>query len=266
MRPVMAGITQYVEWLWALNVTAELGLFAFMATRKQYRTFPLFFYYLCVALLQSVVLFIAYRVWGFTAPISERFGWGTQGIVLCARALAIAEICWHLLGEYSGIWVLARRILLTFAFLVALYSILTAGWKWEETVLKADRGMELTIVVVIVILFVFARYYEVVAEPALRALAIGFFLLSCFAVVNDTILQNKLKRYEDLWRLLGALAFLASLSLWFSAMRKALPIPTSRATLLPGEIYRTLAPEVNLRLRRLNEQLSKLGQGRARRS
>jgi hypothetical protein len=266
MRPVMAGLTTYEAWLWALNFTAELGLFVAMSARKHYRRLPLFYYYICLAVVQSIVLFVAYEVWGFTSPISERFGWGTQGIVLCARGLAVAEICWHLLAQYSGIWMLARRILLFFALLVALYSILTAGWRWDQTVLKADRGMELTIGVVIAILFLFARYYEIVAEHVVRALAIGFFLLSCFAVVNDTILQHQLKQYEALWRLLGTLAFLATMSVWFSALRKPLPSAATLHALLPGDVYRTMAPEVNVRLRRLNEQLSKLGRVKEHRS
>jgi hypothetical protein len=266
MRPVMAGITKYVLGVWALNVSVELGLFIFMAARKHYRSYPAFFSYICVVLLQSVVLFAGYWVRGFSSAFAERFGWGTQGVVLCARALAVAEICWHLLGQYSGIWVLARRILLSCAFIVALYSILTAGWQWDETVLRADRGLELTIGVVIVILFLFARYYEIVAEPAVRSLAIGFFLLSCFAVVNDTILKRKLGQYEDLWRLLATLAFLASLSLWVSAFRKPLAVSATRPALLPGDIYRTIAPEVNARLRRLNEQLRKLGRVKEHRS
>jgi hypothetical protein len=266
MRPVMAGISKYVLWVWALNVAVELGLLLALASRKHYRNYPAFFSYICVDLLQAVVLLPGYLRWGFSAALTERFAWGTQGIVIFARAWAIAEICWHLLGQYSGIWALARRILLFFAFLVALYSILTAGWQWDQTVLKADLGLELTIGVVIVILFLFARYYEIVADPALRVLAIGFFLFSCFTVVNGSILQHKLKQYEDLWRILGILAFLASLSLWFSAFRKPLPVLASGPALLPGDVYRTLAPEVNVRLRRLNEQLSKLGRSRKHRS
>jgi len=262
----MAGLTTYEAWVWALNFTAELGLFVSMSARRHYRKFPLFYYYICLAVLQSIVLFVAYEVWGFNSPISERFGWGTQGIVLCARALVVAEICWHLLGHYSGIWMLARRILLFFALVVALYSILTAGWRWNETVLKADRGLELTIGVVIVILFLFARYYEVVAEHVVRALAIGFFLLSCFAVVNDTILQHQLKEYEFFWRLLSILAFLATMSLWFSALLRPMSSSETMPVLLPGDVYRTIAPEVNVRLRRLNEQLSKLGRGKEHRS
>lgn len=258
----MAGISEYVLLVWALNVAVEVGLFVSLAWRKHYRNYPAFFSYICVDLLQALVLLPGYLRWGFSADFTERFAWGTQAIVIFARAWAIAEICWHLLGQYSGIWVLARRILLFFASLVAFYSISTAGWQWNQTVLRADLGLELTIGVVIVTLFLFARYYEIVADPALRVLAIGFLLFSCFTVVNGAILQHKLKQYEDLWRFLEVLAFFASLSLWFSAFRKPLPVTASEPALLPGDIYHTLAPEVNIRLRRLNEHLSKLGRER----
>ena len=266
MRPVMVGISKYALWLWALNVAVEMAILISMVARKHYRHFPAFFGYICLDLLQATALALAYLKLGFSAAVTERFAWGTQGIVLCARALAIGEICWHLLGQYAGIWMLARRILLSCAAIVAAYSIYQAGWKWDETVLRADRGLELTIGVVMVILFLFARYYEIVPEPAVRALAIGFFLYSCFRVVNDTILTQRLAQYEDQWRLLGTLAFFASVSLWFSALRKPLPAPASGPAMLPSEIYRTLAPEMNVRLRRLNEQLNKLGNARARRS
>jgi len=266
MRPVMAGLVTYEQWLWAFSIAVEIALFASMAVRKYYRSYPAFFSYIGVDLLQAGALFAAYSYWGFNAPASEHFSWETQVVVLCARAWAIAEICRHLLGQYAGIWALARSILLFCAAAVASFSIYTAGWKWSKTVLAADTGLEFTIGVVLVVLFLFARYYEIVPEPTVRIVAIGFFLFSCFRVVNDTILQHSLARYVEVWRLLGGLAFFASLTLWLSAFRKPVPALVSGPALLPGEIYRTLAPQVNLRLRRLNDQLSKLGSSRARRS
>src|ERR1700719_4537206 len=157
MRPVMVGLDRYEQWLWAFSIAVEIALFVSMAARKHYRRYPAFFSYICVDLLQAVVLLSSYLLWGFSSPFTERFAWATQGIVLCARAVAVTEICWHVLGQYSGIWSLARRILLTFAAILAFYTLYTAGWKWDQTVLRADRGLELTVSVVILILFLFAR-------------------------------------------------------------------------------------------------------------
>jgi len=108
---------------------------------------------------------------------------------------------------------------------------------------------------VIVLLFVFARYYEVGVEPAVRTMAIGFLLYSCFRVLNDTILEGWSHRYATLWNLLGTLSFLASMLLWSWAFRRTQPATTFEAERAPEDLYRTLAPEINARLRELNEQL-----------
>ena len=262
----MVGLNKYVQFLWALSAAIEIALLVSMVSRKHYRTYPAFFFYICVDFLQTAVLFVLYYAWGFSSPFTERFAWATQGIAVCARALAVTEVSRHLLRQFRGIWALAWRILLFCGATVALYSALIAGWQWDRTVLQLDRGLELTIVFVIVALFLFARYYEVVAEPAVRTLGIGFFLLSSFNVVNDTILQRRLAQYENLWRLLGLFAFLSSLSLWISAFRKPLPSSEPRLALLPGDMYRTLVPGLNARLRLLNEKLGQFWNAKERRS
>ncbi len=262
----MVELAKYQQFLCALNVAMEIGLLVSMAARKHYRTHPAFFFYVCMTFLQAVVAFIVYSTWGFSSSFTQRFAWATQGIVICARALAVAELCRHLLGQFRGIWALAWRILLFCGATVALYSALIAGWRWDRTVLQIDRGLELSIVFVIVALFLFARYYEVVAEPAVRTLGIGFFLLSSFNVVNDTILQRRLAQYGDFWWLLGLLAFLSSVSLWISAFRKPLPSSEPHPALLPGDIYQALVPGLNARLCLLNEDLGQFWNVKERRS
>jgi hypothetical protein len=175
--------------------------------------------------------------------------------VLLARALAVAEICRHVLAKYRGIWGLAWRLLLASAVLVLLYSIVAAGFEWRLIELNADRALELTITVVLVMLFVFAQYYQVAMEPVLRIMAIGFFLYSCFGVLNDTILERWKYGYAALWNLMGSLAFLASLLLWNWALRETQTLAGPETTLLSEGVYRTLAPEINMRLKVLNENL-----------
>jgi hypothetical protein len=66
--------------------------------------------------------------------------------------------------------------------------------------------------------------------------------------------------------LLGAFAFLASLSLWTWALRKPQSQTESVEILLPRGVYQSLTPEINLRLRLLNEQLSRFWPAEARHS
>jgi hypothetical protein len=111
------------------------------------------------------------------------------------------------------------------------------------------------IAVTLVILFVFAQYYEVAMEPVLRFMATGFFLYSCFGVFNDTVLERWKHGYAPLWNLMGSLAYLATLLLWNWALREGQTMATHEAPLLPDGVYRTLAPEINMRLKGLNENL-----------
>jgi len=211
-----------------------------------------------VNLAQAILLFMAYRRWGFSSRPSWLFAWGTQIVVACARALAVAEVGGHFLSRYPGIWALGKRILLGCAGLVLLYSGVAARHRWELAVPSADRGLELSIAAVIVTLFLFVRYYEVQPESTDRSLAIVFFLYSAFCGVNDTILERYLHDYASMWNLLATLAFLASLFLWSWSLRHARTMTAMEQSLISAEVYQSFTPQINLRLRNLNEQLSKI--------
>jgi hypothetical protein len=251
----MYKIVAFEQVLWGLTVFLNGGLFVLLLYRKNHRVFPLFFVYVLFNFLQCLILIETYRIWGFSSPVSNRIAWGTQGFVVVTRALAVAQICHRVLANYRGIWALAWRLLVTTATFVLLYSWAVARGSWQFAVLNSDRGMELAIATVIVILFLFAQYYEVAVEPAVRTLAIGFFLYSCFFVLNDTILEGWMYRYSTLWNLLGTLAFLASLLLWNWALLERQPETTFEPEMFSAGVYRQVAPEINYRLKALNEHL-----------
>jgi hypothetical protein len=252
----MAAIALFQQALWALNSAGDIVLLTLLVVRKNYRSYPAFSLYLLVDLTMGATVLFVYHLWGFDSATAYRVAWGAQGMVLFARALAVAEVCRHLLSRYRGVWALAWRILLLCVAVVLSYSILAARRDWRLALLTADRGLELSIATVIVVLLLFARYYDVKVEPAVRSLAIGFCLYSCFVVLNNTVLERWLHDYSALWNLLGMLAFLASLSVWTSALRPSRSQSQTKEILLPSGIYQAIVPEINLRLRLFNEQLS----------
>lgn len=256
MRPVMAiAIDQ--QALWALNSVGEVFLLTLLVARGNYRSYPAFAFYIFVDLTMGVTALLSYRIWGFDSATGYRIAWGTHGIVLIARALAVAELCRHILSRYRGVWALTWRILLLCAALVLSYSILAARYDWRLALPSADRGLELSIATVIVVLLLFARHYDVRGERVARSLAVGFCLYSCFKVLNNTLLERFLYNYAALWNLLGMFAFFASLSLWTWALRKPVSQAEPGEILLPRSVYQSLTPEINFRLRLLNEQLSR---------
>jgi len=241
--------------LWALCQAGLLVLLVFLVRYQNYSRYPHFTAYILLNLGQAIVLLLTYRSWGFLNVTSFQIAWITQGLTLIARALAIAELCRRILGGYRGVWALAWRMLAVCAAVIVSYSFLIANWRWEVAIFAADRGLELAIASLIVLLFVFMRYYGMAVAGPDRALAVGFCIYSCAIVLNNTFLMKYLFAYSTLWNLVMLFAFLVSLAIWIAALRFPVPISIRQPALMDGVLYRQLSPEINLRLRVLNEQL-----------
>jgi hypothetical protein len=260
MRQVTYHLVLTLQMFWDFSLFLHLLLLGLLVFRGNVRALPFFSLYLVVNLLQALFLHFTQedftsKTWAQTSPLSFALAWGSEAVVMCARALAVAELCRLFFAGYRGIWSLAWRVLLGCASLVLLYSAVVSRHKWSWAILGASRALELAIATVIVVLFVFLRHYHVVVQPALGALALGFCFYSCVAVLNNTLLERWLTQYVAVWNLLSVITFMATLLVWAWALRKTIPLPSADPVLLPGSVYQQLSPEVNLRLRLLNERL-----------
>src|SRR6202023_2517510 len=139
--------------MWAVNTATGVLVLVLLLVRKNFQAYPAFTFYILVNLAQAILLFIAYRRWGFSSSSSWLFAWGTQIVVACARALAVVEVGGHFLSRYPGIWALARRLLLGCAGLVLLYSGLAGRHQWKLALPGADRGLALSAGAVGVLVF-----------------------------------------------------------------------------------------------------------------
>ncbi len=254
----MIEIAQVQNLLWAANAVVGAILTALLVLRKNYRLYLAFFSYVLLIDVQNILFFMTYRRWGFNSLIAWRIAWLTLGVLICARALAVAEVCRHLLARYRGVWALAWRLLSACAVLVLICSLIIGKHQWNLAVHSASRGLDLAIAAFIAGLFLFIKFYDVKTDSTARLLAVGFFLYSCFGVLNNTFLEHWLDRYSSLWNLLGLLAFLFSLFLWTRALRLPRTVPTREKVLLPETVYSTMGSEINLRLHLLNESLNQL--------
>lgn len=251
----MAEIGSFERFLWVVTILLATGLAALVVARKNYNAYPVFFAYILATLTQNLVYVLSYRLWGFSSVIAFKVAWGTQCLVALARALAVAEISRRVLAKYEGIWALGWRIFLSTAALVLAGSWAIGGHSWQLVAVTADRSLEMAIAAGVAALFLFVRHYEVAIEPAVRNLGVGFFLYSCFSVLNDTILERWLAHYATFWNLLGTVIFIVSLLLWTWALRQTQPRVATRLALLPKNEYQSLSPAINARLNALNHQL-----------
>lgn len=257
----MNGVAPLIQELWAVTSIVQILLLCLLIARRNVRSFPAFSAYIFMTLAQSGLLFVAIKGWGFSSLVSWRIGWATQCLVLGARAFAVAELCKHILGRFRGVWVLARWILLTSGSAVLVYALAVANHNWRLGLNTTELGLELAMAAVVVVLLLFARYYDVMVAPPLRWLAVGLCVYSCMSVLNDTILERWLSLYVTLWNVIGMAAFLACLLLWSWAFRKTVPqAAAADARLLDRAVYLRIIPEVNWRLRALDEQLIRFWQ------
>lgn len=254
----MEGITKTQEILWALQFAVQVGLVFLLFSRRTYRDYPVFFLYQVVEFLQNPVLWFSYHHWGHASVsfIAWMIFWISQCVVLCTRAAAVAELCWHILGSYRGVWAMAWRVLCVCAGILSTYSLLVSRHSWIFLLPNSVRALEIAIASVIVVLLAFAHLYHVKVASVDRLLLIGFCLYSCFTVLNDAVVDRFLYQYDKIWDALSMITYMATMFVWIRALRLEATKPAIEPIMLPGLVYHQLSPEINLRLKVLNEQLS----------
>jgi hypothetical protein len=241
---------------WALTTALELALFVLFVRRKFGRTYPAFFAYLVSVILQSMAVAALYRTPNLNKLTFWLIAWGTQGVVVLMRSLAVVELSRRVLRRYIGIWALARRLFLGVAAVVIAYDLALSKSDWQWMILNGVRGLELAMAAVIVTMLLFARYYRVAVNPLQRALAVGLCLYSAFYVINYSVLERILQQFAVLWNFLGMFAFIASLLVWINgANLYAEAEEVAAPPAIPAELYGKLSAEVNSRLILLNRQL-----------
>lgn len=254
----MASLSEAANTVWVVNVTIQVGLLLLLVSRGEMRKYPAFCTYLAINLLQSGAFFLLYTYGSYSSRAAWQLGWISQGIVVIARAAAAAEVCYHVLGRYRGVWALGWRVLTGTGLLVLIVAISFGRHDLRTGIVTLDIGTELAIAAIMATLFVFARYYDIVLQGPMRLMGAGFCLYSCFFVLNDLFLQHYLADYERAWSFVGTLTFLGSLLLWAWALRSPARDEVAEPALLEPGIYQSLMPEMNQRLWELNKQLGHL--------
>lgn len=253
------GTSQSV--LWGICLLAQLMLLLLLFRQRTFASVPSFTAYILVCIGQSAVLLPIYLASGFSSPTSRRVAWVSQAVVILVRGIAVAELCRRILRAYRGIWELGWRLLLTCASIILVYAFYAASRGPDLVVLAADRGSELAIASVIVLLLLFARYYRVPVPDTERLLVVGFCLYSCTYVLNNSL--ERLFYSNATWNLVQSVALLSSLILWIWALRLPMPQQELLPRFVPVATYNELSPQINFRLRKLNEQLLALWKSEA---
>jgi hypothetical protein len=250
---------------WGLCFTLQMALLCLIFARRHYLNFPAFTVYIAGSTVQGVAQFELYRHFGYLNENSRIAAWTVQAVVTLLRCVAVLEVCRHVFAGYRGIWALIWRVLLFSVPLVVVLTMMSSTSRLDTRIFYADRAASLAISLVIVAVVLFARFYQVEALEPTRSIAIGFFLYSCFTLINNTVLESLWTSYGGMWAFLETCAFIACLLVWGRALRNA-PVIVAAPQLVPADLYQELSPEVNRRLSALNDRLRRIDRPKEPRS
>jgi hypothetical protein len=264
----MSSFPPHVLVLWACSALAQLTALTLLFSKGSSRRLPLFTAYTALNFSQVVFLVILYSTPGISKERTEDLAWYSECVTLFAQGWATAEILKVTLKPYQGIWGLVWRALAgTSMLVVLLVALLTqGGWasaRWWEL----NRGYHLTFAAAVITCLGVVRYYSIQVPSAYKKILGGFCFYSCTEILLNTILQPLLKArfsaYEPVWEAVTMVSFLAVEIVWVAALWKPLPVE-ARPVPPSDSVYEQLSPEINERLRELNEKLLRLWKMEAR--
>jgi hypothetical protein len=235
-----------------------LFLFGLILGKHLDHEFPFLTIYLGANLLQTAGQLFLYHFYGFESHVTYLAVWGSQAVIVTARALATCEFCFRVLGHYRGVWALAMRILLSSGALVLGLTLAFSRDGFRYAVMTLEMASEAFIATIVVGTVLFARHYDAEIGPSALLLGLGFGLNSCLKILNDALLSRYWRNYSGAWNEIAMVGFAAVLVLWVFAMRAAATEYVPRPELHPAEVYRVMAPQMNRKLAELNNELVRM--------
>ena len=245
--------------LWWIGIGLKFLLCALVFYRRLYRRLPFFSFYATLLVVEVTLVWWVYRVWGYRSLPSWYTYWFASAVVLLARALVVAELCWTSLSTYPAIWPLVRKILIFIAVVVLTYAAVTAFTTRSSPlatfVLSSERALEIAFAFILVALVGFGARYMAVLKPVERNIVIGLGAYSCFQVINNTFMQEWMSGYFHWWVSMRVVAFDIAMLVWIAPLRKALPLTEPGPPLISEGAAVRLMRELLAQMREITEEL-----------
>jgi len=256
-----------VQCIWAGIILGQLSVLILLFVVRNSRKVPFFAAYIALNLCQGGFLVILASVPGIRFATYQNLAWASECVTLVAQALATTEILGITLRPYPGIWGLVWRALVATSALVVMIVTLASHFRGAAW-FQLNRGYHLTFASAVIACLLLVRYYAIQVPAAFKLILGGFCLNSCVEVLINTFIQVLFHKgyevHQAVWQILTMLSFAVALVIWVVALRKPFPVDDRRIASLTDSAYRQLSPEVNERLRELNEKLLRLWKLEAR--
>ena len=245
-----------VQIAWAVSVAAQVLVCAVVLARGHFRRLPFFTSYIFLNILQAVLLFATYRIFGDSSPVAKSVGWWSEAVTLAARICATVEIIWLVIQAYRGIWGLTWRLLAACCSAALLIAVFASGGDAYWALIEGDRGFHLVFAVGLISVLFLLHHYSVPVHPVYKALLVGFCFYSCAKVLMNTVrlLYGQFEQYEQVWQAGVVLAFSVLMIWWAVALRHSLPARIAQPA-TPAPDYARMTPQIQLQLEAINRQL-----------
>lgn len=247
--------------IWWAAIFLEFAVLGLALRRKLAQQLPFLVVYLSLLLANEFIMFSIYRAAGINSKASVYTYWTLQALLVSARAIVVYEICRTILSPFFGIWRLIKPFLAGLAAVLVGFAGVASGagpYHFTNAVLSGERGLELTVAVLLIVGLAFCRYYAVRVERHLAWIALGLGFYSIVQVADNTFLQywsHDWASHFAIWDGLRHFSFDVALLMWIWALWKPLPAERPAPKVLCGDEYETLSPVIAVRLRELNTRL-----------
>ena len=265
----MTSMPPSVESVWACSILGQLIALTLLLLRRNASKIPFFTTYIALNLCQAGFMLVLTLIPTLSHNTFARLSWLAEAITLLAQAVATTEILGLTLRPYPGIWGLAWRALVAVSSLVVLILVWVSHARGiEQLWFQINRGYHLTFATAVIACLALVRYYSIRVPSAFKMILAGFCLNSCVEVLVNTLIQVLFHKgyeiYQAAWEIVIMISFVASLTIWIVALRKPFPVDDRQIASPSDSAYRTLSPEINERLREINEKLLRLWKLEAR--
>jgi hypothetical protein len=254
-------LTSSAYTLWTLTVVLEGLLCAIVVHRRLWRRLPLFTAYVLFKFLVTTALWLVYKHLGYDSAFAYYFFWSTQSLLLVTRAIVCAELCCLVFKSRPGLWLHARRALISVTAAILVYAAVDAYRQVSVVrsfILTSERSLELSVAILLTSFLVIANRYRILVERAPSLIAVGLCIYSAFQILNNTLLKHWLDPYFSWWNNVQVISFQVALVIWLFALRRPLPETKPAPTLLPKGTYHLCAQLIGQRLQDLDRDIQEV--------
>jgi hypothetical protein len=236
-------------------------LCALVFARGLHRRLPLFGLYAALLVAEAIAVRWTYHWWGYTSQAAHYVYWSSLAVVLVARALAVAELCWRSLRNSPAVWGIVRKPLALVAIALVLYAAINAS-RGFIFLLTAQRRLDMGIVIVITILAGLGVRYKVWLGEIETKVLLGFGVYSTFQVVNNAFMQKWMMSYFHWWVSASVVSFEIAMLIWIVPLLRPLPPPAAPPTLFCEEESAAILSHMLEQLRRILEEMKRMARSK----